>query len=320
MEQPDQPGEPVRYVGGLPDAPRPPAWPYLAMAVALMVLLVGGVLLWKPIQSIGGNAGHAIAPYSLAVTNFSWSSNEKISNVPNTFNLTVDNLDQRTVSGLTMQFTLLDRAWKILSASSANSSSEINGHAIFFSDVVPQGGSMTMSVTLVASRAMDSEIDFTLTPAHASTPARVALASGSVASALSIGARVRAPTEADASARLTAIYDPQVPNGQLAFWRIHVANNGPVTINGIRLQFPVAALSDFGFSYLPSQARVLADGLTLDFPTTLPPGGQTILVVGVTPHQSGHFQIPILVFLGRATQPMSAANGGPPLSIDFVVE
>ena len=320
MEPPDQPGEPVRYVGGLPDAPRPPAWPYIAMAGALVLLLVGGVLLRNPIQSIGQGAGHAIAPYSLALTSFSWSSNQKISNVPISFSLTIDNADQRTMSGLTMQFTQLDRAWKILSASSAKSSSEINGTAIFFSDVVPQGGSTTMSVTLLPTRAMDSEIDITLTPAHATTPARVELSAGSIASTLVISAKVRAPTEADASARLTAIYDPQIPKGQLAFWRIHVANNGPVTINGIRLQFPAAALSDFGFSYLPSQASVLPDGLTLDFPTTLPPGGQTILVVGVTPQHSGRFQIPILVYLGAATRPISAADGGPPLSIDLAVE
>jgi len=319
VEQPDQPGEPIRYVGGLPDAPRPPAWPYAVIAGALVLLLAGGVLLWKPIRSIGQSAGQAIAPYSLSLTNFAWSSDQKISNVPVSFSLTIDNADQRTVDGLTMQFTQLDRAWKILSASSARSSSDINGTSIFFSDVIPESGSITMSVTLLPTRAMDSEIDFTLTPAHATTPARVALSGGSNASTLAIRVKVREPTEADASARLTAIYDPQVPKGELALWRIHVANNGPITINGIRLRFPATAEPYFGFSYLPTQAKVLPDGLTLDFPTTLPPGGQTILVVGVTPQQSGRFQIPILVFLGAATQPISAANGGPPLSIDLTV-
>ncbi len=319
MEPPDQPGEPVRYVGGLTDAPRPPAWPYVVMAGTLVLLLAGGVLLWNPIRSLGKRAGQSIAPYSLALTTATWSSTQKISGVPLSLSLAVDNTDQRTVNGLTLNFTQLDRAWKLVDASSGRSGGEINGTSIFFADVVPPGDSATMSVTLLPTSAMDSEIDFTLTPGPSMTPARITLSSGRVLTTLPLGAKVREPTEADADARLTTIYDPQIPKGQLALWQIHIANSGPITINGIRLRFPTGAQSSFAFSYLPSQARVLADGYTLYFATALPPGGQTILEVGVTPKQSGHFQIPIEVFLGEATTSISAANGGPPLSIDLTV-
>jgi hypothetical protein len=318
VEQPGEPVEPVRYVGGLTDAPRPPAWPYVVLAGALVVLIVGGVLLSNPIRSIGRRAGETIAPYSLALTSARWLSDQKIAGVPVSFTLTVDNTDQRTVNGLTLNFTQIDRAWKLVSATSGRSDGEINGTSIFFADVIPPGGSATVSVALLPGSAMDSEIDFTLTPGPSTTPARVEVAS-SVVTTLALSARVREPTETDADARLTAIYDPQVAKDEVAFWRIHVANTGPIAIKGIRLRLPAAAPEAFEFSYLPSQAKVLADGQTLAFPTTLPPGGQTILLVGVTPHETGHFQIPIEVFLGQATQSISAANGGPPLSLDLTV-
>ena len=318
MEQPDPPGEPVRYVGGLTDAPRPPAWPYAVLAGILVLLLAGGVLLWNPIRSLGRNAGETIAPYSLALTTARWSSTQKIAGVPVTLNLAIDNADQRTVKGLTLGFAQLDPAWQLVSASSARSDGEINGTSIFFADVIQPGGSATLSVTLLPTRAIDSEIDITLTPGPSRTAARVALASGTVLTTLPLAAKVREPTAADADARLTAIYDPQVPKETVAVWQIHVANSGPITIDGIRLRFPDTQ-SAFGFRILPTQATVLPDGRTVQFQTTLPPGGQTILVIGVLPHQTGHFQIPIEVFLGDATQSIAAANGGPPLSIDLTV-
>jgi len=318
MEHPEPPAEPVRYVGGMTDAPRPPAWPYALIAGALVLLIAGSVLLWKPIRSLGQSAGQTIAPYSLALSGFKWSSDQKIASVPLTFSLTVDNTDRRTINGLTMHFTRLDSGWRVLDASSANSGGEISGTSIAFADTIPPGGSASLSVELLPTRAMDSQIDFTLTAGHGTTPARVQLGDGSVATTLAIAARVREPTQSDADARLTAIYDPQVAKDGVTFWQIHVANTGPISINGIRLRFPDTQ-SAFEFEVSSSQATVLPDGRTVEFPTVLPPGGQTILQVGVIPHQTGHFQLPMLVFLGEATQPMSAANGGPPLSIDLVV-
>ena len=318
MDHPQPPAEPVRYVGGMTDAPRPPAWPYVLIAGALVLLIAGGVLLWKPIRSLGQSAGETIAPYSLALSAFKWSSDQKIASVPLSFSLTVANSDQRTINGVTMRFTRLDPPWKLLSASSANADGEINGTSIFFADTLPPGGSASLSIGLLPSEAMDSEVDFTLTAGHGTTPARVQLPDGSVATTLAIGAKVREPIQSDADARLTAIYDPQVAKDDVAIWQIHVANTGPISINGIRLGFPDTQ-SAFEFRVSASQATVLPDGRTVEFPVTLPPGGQTILEVGVIPHQTGRFQIPMLVFLGAATQPMSAANGGPPLSVDLAV-
>jgi hypothetical protein len=320
MEQPDQPGEPVRYVGGLTDAPRPPAWPYVVLSGILVLLVAGGILLWNPILSIGRRAGQTIAPYSLALTAARWSSDQKIVGVPVSISLTVDNVDQRTINGLTLRFTQIDPAWQVMGASSARFDGELSGTSIFFADVIPPGGSATLSVTLLPTRAMDSEIDVTLTPARSSTPARVTLVSGSVLTTLALGAKVRLPTVADAGARLTAIYDPQVPVGKAARWNIHVANTGPIEIMGIRFRLPANAQTYFDISYLPTQATVLPDGLTLEFATTLPPGGQTILIVQVIPKESGHFTIPIQVYLGASTLSLSAANGGPPLSIDLTVK
>lgn len=319
MEQPDKPGEPVRYVGGLTDAPRPPAWPYLALAGILVLLLAGGVVLWNPIRSLGRSAGQTIAPYSLTLTAAKWSSEQKISGVPVSLTLTVENADKRTINGLTLTFIQLDPGWNLVRASSERSGGEIQGTSIFFADVIPPGASTTVSVTLLPTAAMDTAVDFTLTPGQSKTPARIGLVDGRAASALALGAKVREPTEADANARLTAFYNPQVPMGELAQWNIHVANVGPIDIDRIRLRFPANAGSLFDFRYLTSQATVLSDGLTLNYPTSLPPGGQTILVVGVIPKTSGHFTIPIQVYLGASTVPLSAADGGPPLSIDLTV-
>ena len=124
---------------------------------------------------------------------------------------------------------------------------------------------------------------------------------------------------ADADARLTALYNPQVPLGQLAQWNVHVANVGPIEIDQIRLRFPSNVSSFLDLTYLPTQAKLLPDGLTLEYAITLPPGGQTILVIGVVPKQAGKLTIPIEVYLGASTLPLSAADGGPPLSIDLGV-
>jgi hypothetical protein len=164
---------------------------------------------------------------------------------------------------------------------------------------------------------MDSQIDITLSPAHGTTAAKVQLPGGSVSTTLSASGKVRDPIESDADARLTALYDPQPSQGSLTIWQIHVANTGPITINGIRLRFPnIPPGLELGVS---SQASVLPDGQTVQFDTSLVPGGQTVLEVGVTPRASGHFLIPVLVFLGNSTQPLASANGGAPLSIDLTV-
>ena len=317
MEDQQQSGERITYVGGLGDVPRHRAWPYLLLGLVPLVAALGAVLLWNPLRSLGRTAGETIAPYDLVLEAGGWSSDQKIAMVPINLSLTVANADQRTVDGITWRFTKLDKAWEIVGASSGNTAAEINGTTIFFPAVIRPHASATLVVTLRPTKAMDSKIDITLSPAHGTTAAKVQLADGSVTASLSASGKVRNPVESDADARLTAFYDPQPSQGNLTIWQIHVANTGPITINGIRLRFPdIPPGLELGVN---SQATVLPDGQSVQFDTSLVPGGQTILEVGVTPRATGHFLIPVLVYLGKATQPLASANGGAPLSIDLTV-
>ena len=318
MEEPQPQPEPITYVGGLGEPPKRHAWPYIALSLIPVVLAGALVVFWNPINSIGKTAGQTIAPYSLTLIDANWTSDQKIAGVPNTLSLSFANTDQRTAQGMTLRFTRLDQGWEIVNASSGNTSAQVQGTSIFFKQNLPPRTRTTISVTLLPTKPMNSEIDVTLTPDHGSTPAQVDLGDGTQLSTLKLNGNVRAPRESDADARLTALYPPEVSSGEITVWSIHVANTGPVTINNIRLSFPDIPPS-FEFRIPLSQGVVLPDGATLEYHTTLPPGGQTILVVGVLPHEAGHFVIPIYVFLGASTEPLSAANGGPPVSVDLTV-
>ena len=317
MQDQNQPSEPITYVGGLGEPPKRHVWPFFLLGLIPIVLAVSAVALWNPIRSLGRSAGNTVAPYSLVLESGGWSSDQKIATVPITLNLTISDADRRTVNGITLRFTKLDRAWEILGASSGDTTGSVNGNAVFFPTVIVPTDSATLAVTLRPTKAMKSQIEFTLTPGHATTPAKIQLSDGSVTTTLSDSGKVRDPIESDADARLTAFYDPQPSQGSLTIWQIHVANTGPITINGIKLRFPqIPPGLEIGFG---TDATVLPDGQTVQFQTSLAPGGQTVLNVGVTPHLPGHFLIPVLVYLGNSTQSLSAANGGAPLSIDVTV-
>ena len=317
MQDHKQPSEPITYVGGLGEPPKRQVWPFFLLGLIPVVLAVSAVLLWNPIRSLGRSAGNTIAPYSLTLDSGGWSSDQKIATVPITLSLTISNADPRTVNGVTLRFTKLDKAWEIVGASSDNVAGTVQGRAVFFPTVIAPHDSATLAVSLRPSKAMNSQIDFTLTPGHSNTPAKIQLSDGSTTTTLSAGGKVRDPIESDADARLTAFYDPQPSAGALTIWQIHVANTGPITINGIKLRFPqVPPGMELGVG---TNATVLPDGETVEFETSLAPGGQTILQVGVTPHLPGHFLIPVLVYLGNSTQSLSSANGGAPLSIDLTV-
>ena len=317
MQDQNQPAEPVTYVGGLGEPPRRHVWPYFLLGIVPVVLAVSAVLLWNPIRSLGRSAGNTIAPYSLALDAGGWSSDQKIATVPITLSLTISNGDRRTVDGITLRFTKMDSAWEIVGASSANTAGTVKGNAVFFPTVIAPHDSATLAVTLRPSKAMNSEIDLTLTPGSATTPAKIQLSDGTVTTTLSASGKVRDPIESDADARLTAFYDPQPSAGGLTIWQINVANTGPITINGIKLRFTqVPPGLELGVG---TNATVLPDGQTVEFATSLAPGGQTVLQVGVTPHLPGHFLIPVLVYLGNSTQSLSSPNGGAPLSIDLTV-
>jgi hypothetical protein len=318
MEQPQPPQEPITYVGGLGEPPKRRAWPYLALGLIPVLLVVGVIVFWNPIRSIGRSAGQTLAPYSLTLLDVNWSSHEKIRGVPNTLTIVFENADQRTADGITMNFTRLDQGWQILAAGSGNAVAQTKGKSIFFPPKVAPGARVAVAVTLLPTKAMSSEIDVTIAPDHVSSAARFDVGGGTLLTTLQLPANVREPRESDANARLTALYSPLMSTEEGTFWEIHVANTGPITINNVRLSFPT--IPD-GFEIRPaaSQGVVLPDGQTLEYHISLPPGGQSILVMGVVSHETGHFQIPIYVFLGGSTAPLSAANGGPPLSVDVTV-
>jgi hypothetical protein len=317
MEEQRQGGEPIVYVGGLGEPPKRHVWPFLLLGLLPVAAAIAIAVFWGPIRSLGRSAGPTIAPYSLVLQSGGWSSEQKIATVPDTLSLTLANADQRSVDGITWRFTKLNPAWEIVGAGSGNTAADIAGDTIFFPTKILPNGTATFAVTMKPSKAMDSEIEFTIAPGHDTSPAHIQLPDGTVATTLSTDGKVRNPVESDADARLTALYDPQPSVGALTVWTIHVANTGPITINGIRLRFPqIPTGLDLTVS---SDATVLPDGQTVQFDTTLLPGGQTVLQVGVTPHVAGHFVIPVLVYLGNSTEPLSAANGGPPLNIDVTV-
>lgn len=307
----------ITYVGGLGEPPRRHIWPFVLAGFIPILAAIAVVVFWNQIRTAGGSLGETIAPYSMVLESGGWTSDTKIATVPDTLSLTLSNADQRTIDGITLRFIKLDKAWAITAASSGNTPAQVDGTTIFFPVAIRPRSSATIAVTLLPSKAMDSNVELTVSPGHSTTPAHVQLSDGSVATTLVADGKVRNPIESDADARLTAFYDPQPTPGQLSVWSIHVANTGPVSINGIRLRFPdIPTGLDMGVG---SNGSVLPDGQTVQFDTTLLPGGQTVLQIGVTPHVSGHFVIPVLVYLGNSTQPLSAANGGPPLNIDLTV-
>jgi hypothetical protein len=319
MEEQRQSSEPITYVGGLGDVSKSKAWPFIALGLLPILLAVLLVVFWNPIRALGNGAGKTVAPYSLALTDAGWSTDDIIATVPVDLVVSVQNTDQRTINGMTLRFAKLPAAWQILGASSPNVHGVVSGSSIFFPNQIRPEGTLRMSVTMRASHATNADIGVTLSAGHDSNPAHVLLYDGSTATTLYLLAKARQPTEDDAYARLTALYDPLPTKGDQSGWQIHVSNTGPIAINQIRLAFPPTVRSQFELLYLASQATLLSDGTTLQFDLSLPPGGQTILYAGVVPHVAGHFQIPIQVYLEKSGVPLIAADGGPPITVDLTV-
>lgn len=328
MEEPRTPEPPeappaaeqqITYVGGLGEAPRGRAWPFIALGLIPALLALAVLVFWSPIRSLGRGAGKTIAPYSLALIDLSWSSDDLIATVPYDLVVKIQNTDQRAINGLTVHFTRLDPAWEIIGASSPNAHGSIDGNAVFFPNQIRPNGTLRMSITMRASAATDSDIAMSLAAGHDAGTARVDLLDGRTASLFSFSGKARTPTEDDAYARFTAIYEPLATKGNETNWRFHVTNTGPITITQIRLAFPPSMNADFDILYLPSQASELPDG-SLQYALSLPPGGQTVLETAVVPHVTGHFQFPIKVYLEKAGVPLAAPDGGPPITLDLTVK
>jgi hypothetical protein len=226
---------PIEYVGGLSDdAPRRPAWPFVAAVAALALVVIAVIVFWGPIGAAGRNAGESFAAYSVSLTSAKWPSDVQLTGVPTTLAITLQNTDQRTLNGLTMRVA---NAYPGLTVVQAEPAAETGGAGIFFPLAVGPGKSETLSITFLAIQPMNGEIDFSLAAAHGTNPAQVTTPDGTVATELAVAAKFRDPTDADANARLVAIYPSHVTAAASNPCVIHVTNTGPIALRSVSLAF-----------------------------------------------------------------------------------
>jgi hypothetical protein len=296
---------PVEYAGGLSeDERRPRAWPFVAAAVALAAVIIAVIVFWGPIRAAGRSAGESFASYSMSLTSAKWPSDVQLTGVPTTLAMTLQNTDRRALNGVTLRVATPNPGLTVVQAGPA---AEIGGSAIFFPVSVAPGKSETLSVTFLAVKPMNGEIDFSLAAARGTNPAQVLTPDGTVATELAIAAKFRDPTDADANARLVAIYPSQVTTSASNPWVIHVTNTGPVPIRSVSLAF---ANPPTGFQLLSaSPIPMVQPSGQLQFDVTLPPGGQITLILDVALQQAGAYQIPAGVYLNGATTPLSLDPG-----------
>jgi hypothetical protein len=296
---------PIEYVGGLSDdTPRRRAWPFMVAAAALTLVIIAVIAFWGPIRAAGRNAGEAFAAYSISLTSARWPSEVQLTGVPSTLTMTLQNTDRRTLNGLTLRVASANPGLTVVQAAPA---AEIGGSTLFFPESIDPGKSETLSITFLAIKPMNGEIDFSLAAAHGTNPAQVLTPGGTVATELAVAAKFRSPTDADANARLVAIYPPQVTTTDSNSWVIHVTNTGPITIRSVALAFPNPPT---GFQLLNASPLPTVDASgQLQFDVALPPGGQTTLVLDVALRQAGAFQIPAGVYLNGATTPLTLGPG-----------
>jgi len=306
--------EPVEYVGGLSDAKRPRAWPYLLLAGGLVVALAAGLIFRNSIAQSGHAFGESFVPYSLNLTGSAWSSNDKLTNIPVTLELQIQNADPRTVHGLTLRLTNLSQKLEI---QSAKPGAEINGSSFYFPQVLAPTKSEVLEITLLPTKAGDWHFGVTITPGRGTTPARVTTADGSSATSLVTEASVRDATPADASASVSTTWTPHMTVGGSGNWDISLSNDGPIAIRSVTLGFPQVPA---GFEIVSAgpPASVLPDG-RLRFVTDIAPGSQGTVSMSLIAHQSGSFQVPINVYLDDATDPLMSSTGGPIVNLDITV-
>lgn len=315
MDQRDRPDEPVEYVGGLADARRPRALPYYAVAFALVILVAAALVFRGSILNAGHTFGESFVPYSLNLTASQWSADDKLTGVPVTLALQVQNADPRTVHGLTVRLVNISRQ---LEVQSARPDAEIDGTTIFFPQSLAPSKAETLAITFLPAQAGDWRFAVTIAPGRGNnTPARVTTLDGTVTTSLHAEASVRNPTAADALAQVAATWNPQVAVGGTTTWQIQLINDGPITITSVTLGFPRVPA---GFELISARPRasVLPDG-RLRFVISLPPGGQGTVATSLVAHRAGQFQVPINVYLDDAVDPLASAGGGPIVNLDITV-
>lgn len=306
--------ERVEYVGGLSDAKRPRRWPYFLVGGVLAVALAAGLIFRNNIVAGGHAFGESFVPYSLNLTGSAWSSNDKLTGVPVTLELQIQNADPRTVKGVTVQLTNLSQKLEI---QGARPNAQIDGNSFFFPQVLAPAKSEVLAITLLPTKAGDWRFGVSITPGRGTTPARITTPDGSTATSLLTEASVRDATPADASASVSTTWTPHMTVGGSGNWGISLTNDGPIAISSVTLGFPQVPA---GFEIVSAgpQASVLPDG-RLRFVTSIAPGAQGTVSMSLIAHQAGSFQVPINVYLDDATDPLVSSTGGPLVNLDISV-
>ncbi len=298
-------GEPVEFVGGAPDAPRPKVWPYVALGSVLVALVVAAVILWGPIKAAGRGVGETVSPYSLAISG-GWSASEKITGVPIHLVLTVNNGDIRTVPGLTVQVRSVAAQWSLLSASPH---AQVQGSDVFFADTIASGKSETINLKLIPLKAGKADVQLTFLAGRDGHSIEQVLAP----------AEVRDLEPSDVVVSLTTSYDRVISINSPVIWVIGLENTGLVPTKSVKVRFidlPDTVKID---SSTPT-AAVTDSGKTLTFTDApLEPGDKAAIGIQVTSHAAGTIHVTALVYIDNARDPVLLSSGASPVRFNVDV-
>jgi len=296
--------QPVEFVGGAGDTPRPKVWPYFVLGGVLVALVTAAIVLWGPIKAAGRGVGETVSPYSITITG-GWATSDKITGVPNHLILTITNGDIRTVPGLTVQVRSVSGQWFLLSATPH---AVMDGNDAFFPDTIQNGKSETINLKLLPP--LKAGVD----DVHL---AFLAGRSGSAIERVVAPAQVRELEPTDVNVTLTTLYDKSIPINTPAIWYIGLENTGLVATKTVKVTF--VDLPDTVKIDAQSRPAVSSDnGKTLTFDDALAPGDKDVIGIQVTPSAAGTLQVTALVYIDNARDPVLLASGASP--VRFIVK
>lgn len=296
--------EPVQFVGGAPDGPRPKVWPYVALGSVLVALVVGAVVLWGPIKAAGRGVGETVSPYSVTITG-GWSASEKINGVPNHLNLRVTDDDIRTVPGLTVQVRSSAGQWVLLSATPH---AQIDGNDVYFPDTIQNGKSETINLKLVALKSGSNDVHLTF----------LAGRTGHLIERLVAPAEVRDLEPTDVNVTLTTAYNQSISINTPAIWAIGLENTGLVATKTVKVTF--LDLPDSVKIDAESKTATVSDnGKTFTFKEALEPGDKDAIGIQITPQAAGTMHVTAYVYIDNANDPVLLTSGASPVRFNVVV-
>ena len=218
--------EPIEYVGGQPEGKKPRLWPYALMSAVLLLVLVGGsIVFWAPVQTLGRSLASEVVPYSVEVDG-RWSDNEKVVGGPVNMNLNVRNTSNRGIDGITLRMRGLTPGWTVLGA---KPDAEVKGESIFFRGPLSGGQSEALEVRLMPLRAGQSSIQLTLSAGNSTRPMRIKTPDGGSdkeSNGLNASVTVREATPADIAIRPRLYFATKILAGKETSWDLRIENAG----------------------------------------------------------------------------------------------